>query len=671
MRFVFFLLINFFVFILAYGQVNNVLIESDSIERDKDDVITAKGNVVITYFDKVLKSDVVIYDTKNKKITLPQKFYIKTKTFEGTGGKGWFSIEEDEGEIFDYEGTVDGVYSVRGKYLKKVKDTYYFTDGEFSSCPFNQYDWNIKAKSGKLKEKDELKAYNMTFRFCKIPIFYTPYFSYPTIDRKSGLLQPIIGQDTYNTFVYKQPLFLVINDSSDMTITTDYRNKQGFGLSTEYRRLFDKGVYLNSQIDLFKEKSNGSWWQNRDKTPITNRWRIKLDSNYSPFNNWQVYTKIDIPSDKYFFEDFYNFSFLKYTAFTQSYITARTGNKDYLLETNLNYFYDLTAPNNKQTLQRLPEIRFYWKERQLFNLPVFYDFLSESTYFYRQEGTSGLRFDNTLRLSNYTYFGSILNNFELSPRLTLYLNTKDGNTIDTRFLIPLKNTTQTTFIKNYSNFNHIIIPQISFEYISKVNQSNLPIYDRNDRINEKEDIDLTLYNILNFKNDYFLRWKLSQGYSFLNYYYIGDTKYNSKTKPLESSVFLNIKGYSLDSILYYDWDKRNISRTVSTASIPIYKYATYSVSYIEDKGETQQNKQISNALSINYLNYSFSGYILTNLQQKYTQRKMFTFNWNRGCWSLSFGYLDDYNITTQKHYKTIYVMINILDIHYKFPFVRN
>jgi LPS-assembly protein len=206
------LLFSFLIFTFSYGQ-ESVVIESDSIERDKDDVITAKGNVIITYFENILKSDIVIYDTKNKKITLPEKFYVKTKTFEGTGSRGWFNTENDEGEIFDYEGVVDGKYSVRGKYIKKVKDTYYFNDGEFSGCPFNQYDWNIKASSGSLKENDRLKAYNMTFRFCKIPIFYTPYFSYPTTNRKSGLLQPTIGQDTYNTFIYKQPIFWVINDS--------------------------------------------------------------------------------------------------------------------------------------------------------------------------------------------------------------------------------------------------------------------------------------------------------------------------------------------------------------------------------------------------------------------------------------------------------------------------
>ena len=663
-------LIIFLTFASSYGQ-ESVLIESDSIERDKDDIITAKGNVVVTYLDKVLKSDIVIYDAKNKKVTLPEKFYIKTKSFEGTGSRGWVDVENDEGEIFDYEGVVEGKYFVRGKYLKRVKDTYYFNDGEFSSCPFDQYDWNIKASSGSLKQNDKVKTYNMTFRFCRIPIFYTPYFSYPATNRKTGLLQPLIGQDTYNTFIYKQPVFFVINDSSDITLTTDYRNKQGFGLSTEYRRLFDKGVYLNVQLDMFKEKSNGFWWQNRDTTPITNRWRFKLESNYSPFDRWQFFTKVDIPSDRYFFEDFYNFSFLKYTAFTSSYIVGRTQTKDYLIEANINYFYDLTTPNNKQTLQRLPEVRFYWKEKQLLNLPIYYDFLSESTYFYRQEGTSGFRFDNTLRLSNYAYFDRFLNHFEISPKFTLYLNTKDSNTLDTRFLIPIKDTLRTTFIKSYSSFNHLIIPQVSFEYISKVNQSNLPIYDRNDRINEKEDVDFTLYNILNFKNDYFLRWELSQGYSLLDHYYIGDVRYNSSTKSLKNSIFMSIKGFSVDSILYYDWQKKQISRTVSSVSIPINKYINYSVSYIEDNGDTSQSKQMSNSISINYLNYSFSGYILTNLKDNYTQRKMFTFNWNRGCWSLSFGYLDDYNITTQRHYRNVYIVINILDVHYRLPFVRN
>lgn len=661
------------LFIINFSfAVENVIIEADKLEKDKE-ILTATGNVIITSQGKILKSNKVIYNTETKKATLPEKFYVKTDTFEGYANSGWFDFENDTGEMYEYDGVVEKKYYVKGKYLKKEKDVYYFTNGEFSACPPTQYDWNIKASSGKIKEQDKLQAYNMRFNFCKIPILYTPYFSYPTTNRKSGLLTPTIGKDTYNTFIYKQPLFIVINDYSDTTFTLDYRNKQGTGSSIEYRRMFDKDIKLLSQIDFFKESENMEWWQNRTQTPLTNRYRFYLETNYSYFQDWQFFTKLDFVSDRYFFEDLYNNSQLKYTSFTKSYLIGRNETEKYQLELDFDYFYDLTTADNKSTLQRLPELRFYWKESKLLDLPIYYDFLSDNTYFYREEGTSGIRSDNILRLSNYTYFGKIINNIEVSPEFTLYINSKDKNTLDRRLLIPIKDSLYTTFMKSYKNFSHLIIPKIVFEYTNKIDQSNLPYYDRTDRINEKKDLTFQLYNILNFKNNNFLRWELSQGYTFLNYYFIGDNIYYSHIKPLKNSILLNIDKYSLDSTTFYDLNKKYIVRSISSLSFPINNYITYSLSYSHDRGtdyETSQ-KQLSNSVSANYKNFSLNANIINNIKDRYIQRKFFSLNWNRGCWSLTFGFWEDYNKSTDKKYKNFYILINILDIHYNFPFVKN
>ncbi len=665
------ILLILFIINLSFAE-EKVVVEADKLEKDKE-ILTATGNVVITFQGKILKSSKVIYNTETKKATLPEKFYIKTETFEGYANSGWFDFENDTGEMYDYDGVVEKKYFVKGKYLKKEKDIYYFTNGEFSACPASQYDWNIKASSGKIKENDKLQAYNMRFNFCRIPIFYTPYFSYPTTNRKSGLLTPTIGKDTYNTFIYKQPLFIVINDYSDATITLDYRNKQGTGGNFEYRRSFDKNINLLSQLDFFKEGGNREWWQNRTQTPLTNRYRFYLETNYSYFQDWQFFTKLDFVSDRYFFEDFYNNSPLRYTSFTKSYLIGRNETDKYQLEFNFDYFYDLTIPNNRATLQRLPEIRFYWKESKLFDLPIYYDFLSDNTYFYRVEGTSGIRSDNILRLSNYTYFGKVINNIEISPEFTLYLNSKNNNAVDRRFLIPIKDSLYTTFSNSYKKFNHLVIPKIVFEYTSAIDQSNLPYYDRTDRINGKKDVTFQLYNILNFENNNFLRWEISEGYTFLNYYFIGDNIYYSHIKPLTNSILLNIDKYSLDSTTFYDIEKKYMIRSISSLSFPINNYITYSLSYSHDKGTVNEipQKQLSNSISANYKNFSLTANIINNIKNGYVQRKSFSLNWNRGCWSLTFGYWEDYNESTSKRYKNLYIMINILDIRYNFPFVKN
>lgn len=647
-----------------------VIVEADTIERDKDGVIIASGNVKVVYEGKVIETQKIFYDTNNKKIDIPVEFYIKTEDFEGTASDGWWDIENNQGQANNFKGVMNKTFYVKGNLMIKRKDEYDFKGLEFSSCPFQQRDWYIKTYSGHAKENDKVYFFSMSLHFCKVPILYTPYFSYPLADRKTGFLQPTIGKDTYNTFVLKIPFFYVINDYSDMTITADYRNNQGKGISTEYRRMLDEKSYINFQLDFFKEGGSGVWWQNRTQTPLTNRWRLKLDSNYSPLEDWRFFSKLDIPSDRYFFEDFYNATVLRYTSFTRSYIVGRKDFGSYLTELNFDYFYDLSQPNNRYTVQRFPEIRIYKKPQNILFNNLFYDILSDTTYFYSEGLNSGIRTDNTLTVYSYNSFIGFLNIAQFMPRITLYLNTKNNSGFDSRFILPFKDTLQTNVVKHYDNFTHSIIPKISFEYIHKVNQSNLPFYDRDDGVDEKRDIDLSIYNILNFKSNLYFRWELSSGYTFLGSYKIGENSYNSNLKPLKNSLLFSLGKVSADSISYFDLEKGLLLRTVSSVSIFPTNWLNYSTSYIYDS-KMANSKQLSNSLSVSYNNFKISAYVLNNISQGYIQRKSFSVLWDRRCWNLTFSFYEDYNISTQKRFKNVFIIVNIMNTGYRLPFIRN
>lgn len=654
---------------LSYCQ-EPVIVEADRLERDKDGIITAVGNVKVQFKENIIQSEKIIYDTNSKRIEIPSKFYIKTDTFEGSAEEGWWNIENDEGEARNYQGILNRTFYVRGEILKRRKDEYDFKNLDFSSCPFDKMDWYLRTKVGHAKENERLSLYNTSFRFCGIPVIFSPYFSYPLADRKTGFLQPTIGRDTYNTLILKTPFFYVINDYSDITFTLDYRNNQGVGLSTDYRKMLDDREYLNLELDVFKEEKKGVWWDKRLHLPLTHRWRLKVDSNYSPFESWKFYTKVDIPSDRYFFEDFYNLSPLRYTSFTRSYMVGRRDYGDYLVEINFDYFYDLTKPNNRSTIQRLPEVRLYKKPVNIFSENTYLDILSDSNYFYSESGSSGVRTDNTFTVYNYSTFGQFLNVAQIMPRITLYLNTKNNSTFDSRFLIPFRNTFQTNIVKNYGAFIHSFIPRLSLEYISKVNQSSLPYYDREDRVDEKKDIDLAVYNILNFPSKYYFRWELSSGYTFLGAYKIGELQYFSNLKPLKNSVLFNFGRYSLDSISYYDMDKERLLRTVSSFTLSPRDWFSYGISYTYDTGITK-TKQLSNSITLSSDILKFSASFLNNLTLGYVQRKTASLLLDRKCWNLALNYYEDYNATTGRRFKSFFVILNIMGYGYRLPFIRN
>jgi LPS-assembly protein len=105
--------------------------------------------------------------------------------------------------------------------------------------------WQIKANSATrdLQHKMiEFRGAQMEFE--GVPVFYAPYLTEadPSVKRQSGLLIPDIGSTSRLGFFVTVPYYLVLDQSSDLTLTPIIAAKQGPALRTEYRRAFNQGV---------------------------------------------------------------------------------------------------------------------------------------------------------------------------------------------------------------------------------------------------------------------------------------------------------------------------------------------------------------------------------------------------------------------------------------------
>ncbi len=666
----------FYILILitfSFGKMP-VSIEAESIKRVSETVIVAEGSVVVKYKGEVLKADIITYDKKNKKIFMEGNVTIRTDRYNLKAEKGWTDEDGINGEFYNVEGVIENHYYIKAEKVKKLGKKYYFYDGEISTCSFDQYDWYIKTKKGILIKNDSIKLYNVSLRFCGIPVLFTPYFSYPATDRKTGFLFPEIGTDSYNDFKYLQPFYLVISRHSDMTFKVDYRNKQGKGIDVEYRNRLSPNSYYEGNFAAFTENSGGRWWQNRSYPPLKNRWRIygKSDIHQEDFDISFVY---DIPSDPYFFEDIYNATNLRYKSYTKTQLIGLLDKRYFTFELNFDFLYDLTKDNNEQTLQRLPEVRFYLKKSKIFkNFPLYVDFLSVNTNFYREKGTSGFRSDNTVNIELYSYFRGLSNLIQISPRGTWYYITSNYSKDKTpsRNILSFKDRIRYTFIRKYSKFFHSVIPEVRLVRITKVNQENLPNFDKEDRVKDAKDVEFSITNILNFENENFLSWEISSGYTFNNYYYLGNNRLDGHKKPLKNRFYFQINGFYGENTLYYDFYFNQIVRSITTFTMPVASWLTYSISHSFDKGLFEGSttiNQINQTVNLRYKYISLSFSVMNNIRQGYVQRKSATFLLNRRCWSLRVRYSEDFNGITGKTFRSVYIFINILRTDIKLPFV--
>ncbi len=88
------LLKNFFFILIIliipnYNNAKEILIYADSISYDEDENIIAKGNAKIVQMNKLIYSDLIIYNQKDDIIILPTKFNFKEENnnfFQGENG---------------------------------------------------------------------------------------------------------------------------------------------------------------------------------------------------------------------------------------------------------------------------------------------------------------------------------------------------------------------------------------------------------------------------------------------------------------------------------------------------------------------------------------------------------------------------------------------------------
>ena len=107
----------------------------------------------------------------------------------------------------------------------------------YTSCPVGHEDWSLNAARISLDTKrQEGVAHNVTMRFKDVPVFYTPYISFPLGDeRKSGVLFPSFGHSGSNGFDAQVPYYFNLAPNYDLTLTPGLLTARGVQLAEDFR----------------------------------------------------------------------------------------------------------------------------------------------------------------------------------------------------------------------------------------------------------------------------------------------------------------------------------------------------------------------------------------------------------------------------------------------------
>jgi len=219
---------------------HRIHIDSDDAVLNIDLDAVLKGHVTVRQDLRSLEADEVTYDyitdrlnVKGRVNFLDPKLRVRSDSGSyGTAGGATFN--QANFDIPDRNG--------RGN----AKDIDLHPDGKveltqvrYTTCPVGNEDWQLQADRLALDTKaQEGVAHNVIMRFKDVPVFYTPYISFPLGDeRKSGVLFPSFGHSGTNGYELEVPYYFNLAPNYDLTLTPGILSARGAQLAENYRFL--------------------------------------------------------------------------------------------------------------------------------------------------------------------------------------------------------------------------------------------------------------------------------------------------------------------------------------------------------------------------------------------------------------------------------------------------
>lgn len=247
-----------------------LMVADELVYEETLGTITARGSVELSQGERVLLADSVTYNQREDTVIASGNISL----LEPTGEVIFSNYVELQNEL--KTGFIDNLRlrmtdgsrlaanrGVRTDDRRKVLSRAVFTPCE--SCkedPERAPLWQLKAR--KIVHDEEAKdiIYNdAALEMFGVPVFYTPYLRHPdpTVDRRSGLLAPMIGASDELGFIYGQPYYQVIDESSDLEIMPIVYSSEGGILRGRYRQRFTSGeIDFEGTAGLLDQRENDS-----------------------------------------------------------------------------------------------------------------------------------------------------------------------------------------------------------------------------------------------------------------------------------------------------------------------------------------------------------------------------------------------------------------------------
>ena len=630
----------------------------------KNNIITATGDVVAYSPTYYLSSDKMIYD-KDKEILelFDNVLIIKDNKIQTQSNYAFVDMKNDiinQDPVFLMDNT-SNIWS-NSKEANKDKDVITLENSILSSCDCIDPIWSIRSSSSDYDtEAMWMNTYNPRLYVKNVPVFYLPYFGFPTdTTRRTGLLLPTMGYSSSEGFLYSQPIFIAPADDYDIELIPQIRTQRGYGSYANFRYADSPDSMLNVKTGYFKEFDNY-----RSKEQLENSEHYGLDIDYERKNIFAknkehqdgVFTSIRYLNDIEYItlkeEDDYNLGTDKKI---ESKVNYFYNTPEYYGGVYGKYYVDASQKTNDNTLQELPQIQLHSYNKELFLENLIYSIDTKAQNFTRKEGLNAKIYDINVPISytknildDYMYVGvenrTILTQYDYSNSLYNNLRYEDGTLIQNRtsFIVG------TDLLKPYSDYIHTLNLNASYDIPENLRKDG-DLY--NITVKENQPLkynELSVFPTLQEQKT--IKLSLNQSIydkdnlkQFINHKMSQSILYNSFDEPkfqdLDNYVKINHDYGSISGKVVYNMDDNKVVEGSFDNSLS-YENLTFSAGYYYTKKTNNEfntrDDLESYRLSTSYKlakDYSIKYYENYDLQEKTRNRQGIGLNIDDSCWNL-------------------------------------
>ena len=350
-------------------------------------------------------------------------------------------------------------------------------DATYTTCNPGDADWRITASRIDLDRVEEFgAARNAWLEFKGLPVFYTPWISFPLSSRrKTGFLPPSFGTSSSGGIDLSVPYYFNLAPNYDATLTARTMSDRGLQAQGEFR--FLSRTYGSGQAAAQYLPSDSEYGESRAALDLRHRHRWS--------RRWSTDTRFEWVSDPEYFEDLG----------TDLALSSRT---HLARRADLNYYGDGWGARARlhdfQTLDRtiLPRNRPYaslpqilaWTSLAERNRALNLAMETEVVFFERRSSVTGARMD--LRPS-VTWPIRGAGTF-LVPKATLNLTryaldgTAPGADDSPSRVLPAFSLDGGVFLERAFAFRdrpllHTVEPRLYYRFVPFESQDDLPVFD--------------------------------------------------------------------------------------------------------------------------------------------------------------------------------------------------